>query len=136
MQCSISKSVFKHCHRVRDVNHPGISCKLRNIILFAATIPIQLLFEQFPKADYCQRGLFRWERSNWAGRKPGTQNVKRVENWKLRDPNFGTMAPGAPKSGFGPAVQSWSVLLFGFVMGHCCVGSGQMLYCTLSTTFC
>src|SRR5712671_2662944 len=46
-------------------------------------------------------GLFRLERSNRAGCKPGTQNVKRVENWKLREPNFGTMAPGAPKSGFG-----------------------------------
>jgi hypothetical protein len=27
------------------------------------------------------------------------------------------MAPGLPKNGFGSAVQSWSVLLFGFGLG-------------------
>ena len=72
--------------------------------------------------------LGRSNRARW--RKPEPQNVKRVENWKLLEPNFGTMAPGTPKSVFGFAVQSWSVLLAGFTKGP------STLYCTLSTTFC
>ena len=36
-----------------------------------------------------------------------------MEDWKLRDPNLGTMAPGWPKNGLAVAVQNAFVGLLG-----------------------
>ena len=53
-----------------------------------------------------------------------------MENWKLRDPNLGTMAPDWPKNGLAVAVQNAFVGLPGSGTGS------PVVYCTLLTTFC
>src|SRR5882724_2173052 len=53
----------------------------------------------------------------------------RPENWKLREPMRGAMAPGAPKEGFTVAVQNGNPLPDASV-------AWVVLYCTLLMLFC